>query len=54
MGPDIHARMRRVLQSVETYNANADAFLITGDLTDKGDVGLYRVPVPDATGGAGG
>ncbi len=53
MGPDTHARIRRVLQSVETYNANADAFLITGDLTDKGDVGLYRVPVPDATGGAG-
>lgn len=53
MGPDTHARVRRVLKSVETYNANADACLITGDLTDKGDVDLYRVPVPDATGGAG-
>ena len=36
--------MRRVLQSVETYHADADACRTTGDLTAKGEVDLYRVP----------
>ena len=42
MGLDTHALVRRALQSAETYHADADACLITVDLTGKDDVDSDR------------